>query len=246
MQSISRSFDHELVQEAQRINAFQSNVAGAVCQSCNAGWMSGLETSVAHVVKKLIAGSLEFNRVSPADRIALARWACKIAYCWDLSLNNPSRVSPDHPKALYANTANLPDRVVVFGALSPISTPIDLVSDVSWIVGDFPAQRLGELDEDIHASYKYAMQFGHMVLLVVYWPNPEFILGFMPEYVTPIWIPQDRYMPGYPEFRPVFADSRQFLECMTKSIDLYPRESQGGIVGNTPLIGRPVPRRHVS
>jgi hypothetical protein len=242
-QSIARKFDHDLIQEGQRINAFRGNVSGSVCKGCNNGWMSQLEVAVSENVKKLIGGAIGFDQIPPEDRIAISRWACKNAYCWDISLNRVGRVPDEHFKTLKCESDRLPESVVVFGAKSPISINIDLVSDVSWIVNESPQDIVEGLDADINRSYKYAMQFGHMLLVVVYWPNPEFVLGFMPDYVTPIWIPRGRYMLGIPEFFPTFSESRQYLECMTKSIDLYPRNSEGGLAGAIPVTRRPVPRR---
>jgi hypothetical protein len=53
---------------------------GAVCETCNNGWMSDLEKEAKPILLPLVEGSRHVSSLGEAERLSIARWAFKTAF----------------------------------------------------------------------------------------------------------------------------------------------------------------------
>src|SRR5579863_2892239 len=75
--AVAQSTDDSVLES--RKQSTSNFVEGRVCERCNNGWMSRLETEAMDVLKPLIAGTASLLSVSDATRTILAKWATKTA-----------------------------------------------------------------------------------------------------------------------------------------------------------------------
>lgn len=143
-------------------------VEGRVCEDCNNRWMSALETEAMPILKPLIDGTVSLLSISNAERTIVARWATKTAYV--ISHAAPLGKTPDSSQLRYIkeNAGAVPPQVEVFGS--------QMISNVGF----------GQIQHWPHltntpytgtappvGTYKTAMQFRCLMMLVAYRPAPN-------------------------------------------------------------------------
>src|SRR5437879_1748598 len=62
-------------------------VAGRICEPCNTGWMSNLESAAKPLLLKLCSNDTLAIRCEQPDKLLLARWAMKTAIVLNLASN---------------------------------------------------------------------------------------------------------------------------------------------------------------
>jgi len=155
-----------------------SLLAGKVCENCNSGWMSQLEGAARPILIPLISGAQHPRNLDSAEKEILAKWAFKTAFALDAATMGPRRVAAWHPRNLAPPSGRIPTRGVVLAAISPFEVDVELMEVNHW-QGKRENSKSGKLfATDSKRSYKVAIQFGRLVLLVAYWPNDRSLFVF--------------------------------------------------------------------
>lgn len=163
------------------IRCFNLNnfLLGAVCSTCNHGWMSRLEARVKWPLDNLI-GDTSAKLSEPK---ALAKWAIKTAYVLSRYLEPPvGRIPEKHGIQLVGDRLGLPKGVVVFHRQATdwrIWFSICMTFDVRGVNRDAVQSRY-------HNAYKFLIQFGYAQFLVQYYPNSQIEIGYDPTICSPL------------------------------------------------------------
>lgn len=142
---------------------FNSFVLGAVCSTCNNGWMSRLESRVKPNLLALISN----NAAKSSDADSLAKWALKTTYVLWRYLEPPVGEAPlRHGRQLVGDAMALPKHVAVFHRQAADWRVWFSVCMTFTVEGPNP--------KAIQRSYKHAhkvlLQLGHAQFLVQYFP----------------------------------------------------------------------------
>jgi hypothetical protein len=157
-----------------RKHGLGSLLAGKICRGCNSGWMSELESSAMQDVIALADAREEVVDLAPQARFALAKWAMKTALVLNLASNFHRQVPPEHYEWLCREEGSLPQRVVVFAQQHHFTVPFYWIQGSSWIIHskrDVPPKTVVETLQN--GSYKIALLFRHLLLLVAYQPMED-------------------------------------------------------------------------
>jgi len=128
--------------------------------------MSQLENAVQPILRPVMKSERSLKSLTKAERHVVARWAAKTAYMLDQGGLEP-RVALAHVEALYANAPHLPEGVFVFSRQQIRTRPWYYIVGAWWKHG----QLTGDAQEKVEkSSYKIALQFGDLILIVVFWP----------------------------------------------------------------------------
>jgi hypothetical protein len=179
-----------------RQHLMDSFKAGAVCHDCNTGWMAQLESEAKPIVLRLIDDPSRLTSLSQGERFILARWTLKTAAVLNRSssygnlADKIGRRVPDEHVSILA-TGQMPSKVVVFGAgYKPIKT-LDFLQYALWLA---PKNSVPLQTDDRERSYKIALSFRDLVLIVAYYPTP-YIFGANDNHYFPIWTGERRVVP---------------------------------------------------
>jgi hypothetical protein len=93
-------------------------VEGRVCETCNNGWMNGLENDARPILKSLIDGKIPTFNTSQEEKLKLAKWATKTAYVVGYASPIQRLPDPSHLRFMKASDGAIPPRVGVFAQLS--------------------------------------------------------------------------------------------------------------------------------
>lgn len=160
-------------------------VEGRVCEDCNNGWMSALETEAMPILKPLLDGAVSLLGISNAERTIVAKWATKTGYV--ISHAAPLRKTPDpsHLRYMKENAGAVPPRVEVFGC--QIAAKVGGFGQIQrnhWphLTDTFPT-RTAPPD----GTYKTALQFRNLMLSVAHWSDLNSVLMIAPGIHVPLW-----------------------------------------------------------
>ena len=70
-------------------------VEGRVCSTCNNGWMSALEAQAKALLIPLMEAETEVVKLTPDQRLCIARWTCKTAFVLNSASNFHKNVPPE-------------------------------------------------------------------------------------------------------------------------------------------------------
>jgi len=87
-----------------------------VCERCNNGWMSALESNAKPLILGLIRGNIQFDALDENERRILARWAAKTAIIESHSIGAESPVNSDYLNRMRTNADGVPGRFAVAAA----------------------------------------------------------------------------------------------------------------------------------
>lgn len=141
-------------------------LGGNICKSCNEGWMSQLEARTKPLLIPLMGAETRVQELSALEREQLARWALKTAFVLHVSSNYTQQVDARHLRSLYAGLEHLPPGIVVAGGQHQNSEPFFWYQSPTWWMSAEDDQ--ARMDA---GSYKIALSFGSLLLLVAYWPH---------------------------------------------------------------------------
>ena len=181
--AVAQSAD-DVVLESRHHNA-ERFVEGRVCEDCNNRWMSALETEAMPILKPLMDGTLPLLRISNAERAIVAKWATKTAYV--ISHATPLKKTPDPSQLRYMkeNKGAVPPRVEVFGnQMVAVKVGFGQIQRNHWPhLTNTPPIRTAPPD----GTYKTALQFRNLMLLVAHWSAPNSVLMIAPGIHIPLW-----------------------------------------------------------
>ena len=123
--AVAQSVDNVILVE-RKVDA-ESFVEGRVCEICNNGWMSDLETASMDFLKPLIEGERNVLTLSDDERTTLAKWATKTGYVISHASPLKKTPHPSHLRYMKDNAGAVPPRVEVFGQQS-INVPVSETS----------------------------------------------------------------------------------------------------------------------
>lgn len=159
---------------SERRHTLNGLLAGHVCTHCNSGWMGDMEGQIKQFLPELIAGESGPSTMTAARRLLLARWVAKTAFVLNDSQRYEYRVPGEHAKHLNDVTDDLPPRVIALCLVNPIPISYYWWQQPTW--PPFVAYHISAQESDAaHGrSYKIAFQFGHIMLMVCWWPDDRF------------------------------------------------------------------------
>src|ERR1017187_2671548 len=162
-------------------------LAGAVCATCNNGWMSSLEDQAKPILTRLIADQNELVNLTDPERVTIARWTVKTAAIMnrvgpgsDPKYSNTRPVPDEHLRSLHFGS--MPDGVVVVGGGYKSDDPLEFMESWYW-----PSASVSLKEEDKDRSYKIGFAFRGLMLAVAYFPNPEYVYGVFEGMYVPLW-----------------------------------------------------------
>lgn len=163
--------DSQLEVLSIRSLALENIREGRICARCNNGWMSDLEHSCQRILLDLVHGRRKPGQLSEKECLPVARWAAKTAYVLNSSANYPIKVPTQHFRNLFEHPSKLPWGVVVVATTSS-SFGSGWFQSTRWqlCAPDFLTNRIAGLMDT--RTYKIGIQFGHMVLLIVWHAIP--------------------------------------------------------------------------
>lgn len=161
------------VQTSNRKLDLNNFLLGAVCSTCNHGWMSRLEARVKTALSALVASS-DASAVEPK---ALAKWSVKTAYVLSRYLDPPvGRIPEKHGRQLTGEALGLPKGVAVFQRQATdwkVWFSLCMTFDVRSADREAVQSRYEN-------AYKYLIQVGHAQFLIQYYPSSQIKIGFDP------------------------------------------------------------------
>lgn len=164
---------HLTAQTSIRRIDLNSFLLGAVCSTCNNGWMSRLETRVRPSLKTLIGDRM----ADPADTDGLAKWALKTSYVLWRYLKPPIGQFPmKHGKQLVGDSTALPKDVVVFHRQASDWRIWFSLCMTFAIEGPNPKV----IERCYRRAYKVILQFGHAQFLVQFFPYSRAEVAYDP------------------------------------------------------------------
>jgi hypothetical protein len=164
--AVAQSADDTIVKD-RKLDA-ASFVEGRVCESCNNGWMNDLETATMDLLKPLIEGTVNLLSISDDERTTLAKWATKTAYVISHAAPLQKVPPPSHMRYMKDNLGVVPPRVEVFGQQSISTADFRQIQRNQWRhLAEPPPRHLAPPD----GTYKIALQFRCLMLLVAHWPD---------------------------------------------------------------------------
>lgn len=169
-----------------RIHTAERFVEGRVCEDCNNGWMSALETEAMPILKPLIDGTVSLLSISNTERTIVARWATKTAYVISHAAPLGKTPDPSHTRYMKENAGAVPPRVEVFGCQMVANVGFGQIERNHWPhLTDTPYKGAAPPAPD--GTYKTAMQFRCLMLLVAHWSVPNTELMIAPGIHIPLW-----------------------------------------------------------
>lgn len=156
--------------QTKRNHTLEGLLAGRVCESCNGGWMSTLEQEAIPILKPLINGERAVVELNERERQIIGRWTAKTAYALNSSSNFQKNVPFEHHKFIRTNTENLPNKVSSFAQQHHGTRPFYWIQSPTWLLhGD--SDKLDDIGLELkNSSYKIALQFGKLMLLIAFIP----------------------------------------------------------------------------
>jgi hypothetical protein len=169
------------------VSAFK---AGGVCSGCNGGWMSDLENAAKPILIALIEGTRFFPDLAQGERYTIARWTMKTVAALNRSSTYANRddeiarrVPDEHLRCLAAG--NLPPEVLVVGTIhTDFNKRFDFLQFARW--GN-PKNSIPLQEEHRNRSYKIALSFGQLILIVAYYPSDDYAYAINQKGCFPIW-----------------------------------------------------------
>jgi hypothetical protein len=158
---------------------------GGICGKCNNGWMSALENTVTPILIPLIDQTDDLSSLKKADRLAVGRWAAKTAYALDAGGLEP-HVPSEHFRQLPDMPSGLPVGVTVFGIQQTPTKKWFYAGNASW---SHPSLTPEAQQQVVDRSYKFALQFGHLIVVIAYWPLPGWNLRIEKSKLVKVWPP---------------------------------------------------------
>jgi hypothetical protein len=183
---VAKSATGELTQEP-RIHSSFNFVEGRVCEECNTGWMSKLESAAKPILIPLLDNTRTVDNLNAEERGVVWKWAAKTAYLhtWAGPLKNAAQLP--HLRALYGPTGAPIPRVHVFGMQADFNKKTAYYQSGTWPHFEPPTELVLNVVQKAAGSYKIGLQFKYLYLLTVFWPEPSAEIVLTAGVHIPIW-----------------------------------------------------------
>lgn len=171
------SFNGDIVKSSRKHN-LNNLLAGGICQQCNNGWMSTLKNSVKQNIIDLASDKKLIEDLDQKEKLLLAKWAFKTA----LVLNHGSNFLKNIPKKHYSHLHKypnvLPQRVAVFAQQHWSTEKFYWIQGSQWHISSKDSSLNKNIESIIKSkSYKIALQFKNLLLLVAYNPIRNYLFS---------------------------------------------------------------------
>jgi hypothetical protein len=130
--------------------------------------MSRLEAVAKPLLIPLIDGQRKIEDLSTTESAIIAKWTAKTAYMHSLTSPLKQPVISDHMRALNGDDGVPFPEVAVFAMLSDFKNQTGYFLARHW---PYWGTRVDIPIEVARESYKIALQFHHLYLLVAFWPE---------------------------------------------------------------------------
>jgi len=179
--AVAQSVDNAILVDRKVDTA--SFVEGRVCEKCNHGWMSDLETAAMDILKSLIEGRRNILTLSDDEGTTLAKWATKTGYV--ISHASPLKKTPDpsHLRYMKDNAGAVPPRVEVFSQQSTNTGDFRQIQRNQWPHFGEPVPNPAPPP----GTYKIGFQFRSLMLLIAYWSDPKSTPMISAGIQIPLW-----------------------------------------------------------
>lgn len=153
-----------------RKHTLEGLLAGQICEICNNGWMNELEQVAIPILKPLMLGASAVVELNDNERQILSRWAAKTAFALNSSSNYLKIVPSIHFQHIRINLDSLPSKVSSYGQQNHGDRPFYWIQSSTWMLNG-NSDKMSELATELkNNSYKIALQFGKLMLLISYIP----------------------------------------------------------------------------
>jgi hypothetical protein len=179
--AVAQSADDSILESRNQVAS--NFVAGRVCESCNNEWMSDLETESMELLKILIDGTVSLMCISNAERTIVAKWATKTAYVMSYAAPLKKTPDPSHLRYMKENRGAVPPLVGVYGCQSVATADFRQIQRNHWphLTNSTPTVNPPA------GTYKIALQFRHLMLLVAHWSGTNSELMVAAGIHIPLW-----------------------------------------------------------
>ena len=216
-----------------RSHSLHEFVLGGVCRSCNHGWMSLLESQARPTMTPLVTGGSSVRALDPEERATVARWATKTAAVLNLATDFDRLFTPSLVRALRDDPLSLPVGIsVLAGQHYPTHPSYWLQAPSVEFLLPAEMHPTGEHRSQIAQSgFRIGIQIGHLALMVVYWPHPQWPVAIWPELHVPLWPPDDSFVAVEHRFdgeeEPWNVNSHLFLYRAIDTIGAFSKDVVG-------------------
>ncbi len=220
LQAVARTSDSQIVES--RTIVTRSMVEGRVCDRCNNGWMSDLENQVKSLLILLIDGKRTVYALTDEERLLVSRWSAKTAYVLSHATPLKETVEPTHLRFIAGNSTNLRPGVGVFAQQAVSTREFAYYQRNRW--PEFTM--VPGAGDPLPGSYKIALEFRRLMLLIAYWPSPSAAFVLAAGVHLPLWPIQNFYLCYYsPTEPPTPYDSHVVLDRFGSSLGIAYRSA---------------------
>lgn len=231
---------------SQRSHTLENLQEGRVCERCNTGWMSTLETEAMPLLVPLFSGDKTVVELTAPERVTVARWAAKTTFALNSASNYLKNVPPEHFTAI--RTA-FPRGLAVFGQQHHNTLPFYWLQTSAWHMTVPEHSRIREAPP---SSYKVTLQFGKLLLLVAHWPLEGWRYGLWPGIHVPLWpqtgpivgiTPASDEFPWHDSFEATAAFHCSLAICHDQSPELKQFDRQAALKMRKKLLAKKLRER---
>lgn len=169
--------------DPKRTMNYDNYVSRFVCDDCNGGWMSQLESDIKPILLPLIHGSGSLADLSEDDKNLISRWAIKTTCVIDSvgPVEKPTWIAAD--ASLIRTTTTLPKGWVVFAKMYTPSHEAKYDRSTYWSVeGHLPE----EISNQLGRFPKTVIIIGGLILLTVFIGDDRVKLRAVPSIHQPL------------------------------------------------------------
>jgi hypothetical protein len=205
---------HPIDSRKHRVSALKA----PVCGKCNHGWMSDLENQVKPILIHLVDDPSCLAELTEPERTTAARWTLKTAAALNRSSSYGTpggavaRPVPDHHMRILSS-GEMPNDVAVVGCRYASVKSFDWLQYAKWTS---PRNSVPLLAEDRFRSYKIAIAFRDLVLIVAYYPSAEYRYGVIQDHYVPLF-PSRYYHVGWEGERGIVQIPREMPDIPARS-----------------------------
>ena len=180
--------------KSRRSHIFKSLVNAMICEKCNTGWMSKLETSVKDLIIRLMnldsVNEDLFKSLNDNYKI-LAKWSFKTAIVLNYPTNYRKIVPENHFQSLYHS--KIPEGVYINMAFTENEEPLHWHQSQTLLWFFHTKKEEQKIFSRSKEIYKITLQFKHLLLRVCYFPFKNFVQDDRVESSIVLWPEFGRY-----------------------------------------------------
>lgn len=159
---------------SDRLHTFNAMIAGRVCEQCNNGWMSDLESENRRLITELGHGRRDIFGLHDEAAIGLARWAFKTALVLSAASNYRKIIPEQHYRHMVLDSSTLPTGVHVVGNTLSLPCGFSWVQSPSWLIHQPDRQLVDHEIKRLNSEgYKICLCLSNLLLLVAFNPLPK-------------------------------------------------------------------------